>query len=186
MEIVNVRFETYLKGKRQPKGCRFKCFHNGIILIVNCFQFIKTKLQIKFHYSSSFLILFPKLMVVNIQDMKKVLGLDLGTNSIGWALVSSSFAKKEGAVNALGSRIIPMDQKEIGEFDSGNTISQTATRTAYRGVRRLYQRDNLRRERLHRVLNVLNFLPEHYKNEIDFENKLGQFKKEVKINSRKV
>ncbi len=116
---------------------------------------------------------------------KKILGLDLGTNSIGWALVTSNFEKKEGEINAIGSRIIPMDQKQMSEFENGNTVSQTAQRTEYRGVRRLYQRDNLRRERLHRVLNVLNFLPEHYKNEIDFENKLGQFKREVKINYRK-
>ena len=27
--------------------------------------------------------------------MKKILGLDLGTNSIGWALVKSDFEKKK-------------------------------------------------------------------------------------------
>jgi CRISPR-associated endonuclease Csn1 len=117
--------------------------------------------------------------------MKKVLGLDLGTNSIGWALIEQDFERKEGKIIDAGSRIIPMSQDILGKFDSGQSISQTAERTNYRGVRRLYQRDNLRRERLHRVLNILGFLPEHYKNEIDFDNKLGQFKKEIKINYRK-
>ena len=117
--------------------------------------------------------------------MKKILGLDLGTNSIGWAVVENDFKNKIGKIVNSGSRIIPMSQDILGKFDAGQSISQTADRTKYRGVRRLYQRDNLRRERLHRVLNILGFLPEHYKNEIDFEKKLGQFKSEVKLNYRK-
>ncbi len=40
--------------------------------------------------------------------MKKILGLDLGTNSIGWALIDQDFEKKEGQIDGLGSRIIPM------------------------------------------------------------------------------
>ena len=87
--------------------------------------------------------------------MKKILGLDLGTNSIGWAIIEQNFDTKEGNILGLGSRIIPMSQDILGKFDSGVSISQTADRTHARGVRRLYQRDNLRRERLHRVLNVL-------------------------------
>ena len=116
--------------------------------------------------------------------MKKILGLDLGTNSIGWALIESDFKSKTGNILGIGSRIIPMSQDILGKFESGNSVSQTAERTGYRGVRRLYQKDNLRRERLHRVLNILGFLPRHYAEAIDFEEKLGQFieGKEVKIN----
>lgn len=117
--------------------------------------------------------------------MKKILGLDLGTNSIGWALVNLDFDKKQGNIQGLNSRIIPMDQAQLSDFNQGNSISQTADRTSYRGIRRLYQRDNLRRDRLHRVLNILGFLPEHYKKEIDFEDHPGQFKNEVKLNYRK-
>lgn len=116
--------------------------------------------------------------------MKKILGLDLGTNSIGWSLIEHDFDKKEGKINGLGVRIIPMSADVLGKFDAGQSISHTAERTGYRGVRRLYQRDNLRRERLHRVLHILGFLPEHYAKNIDFEKRLGQFKegKEVKLN----
>lgn len=103
--------------------------------------------------------------------MKKILGLDLGTNSIGWALVDLEDKKILG----LGSRIIPMSQEVLGEFGKGNSISQTADRTKYRGIRRIRERFLLRRERLHRVLNILGFLPEHFANQIDFENRLGQF-----------
>ena len=113
---------------------------------------------------------------------KTILGLDLGTNSIGWALVKHNFEKKEGQIIGLNSRIIPMSQDVLNAFGDGQTRSQTAERTGYRGTRRLYQRDNLRRERLHRVLNVLGFLPKHYADSIDFEKRLGQFKKETKLN----
>ena len=110
--------------------------------------------------------------------MKKILGLDLGTNSIGWALTNNDFENKVGNIEGLGSRIIPMSQDVLGKFDSGVSISQTAERTKYRGTRRLVQRFLLRRERLHRVLNILDFLPQHYAEAIDFDKKFGQFKPE--------
>lgn len=111
--------------------------------------------------------------------IKNILGLDLGTNSIGWALIRQNFENKYGKILGMGSRIIPMDQKVLGEFGAGNSVSQTATRTDYRGVRRLRERFLLRRERLHRVLKVLNFLPEHYASQIDFEKRFGKFKEET-------
>ncbi|MBP1673114.1 MAG: csn1 [Bacteroidetes bacterium] len=98
--------------------------------------------------------------------MKNILGLDLGTNSIGWAVVSTNENDTPQKIECMGSRIIPMDAEEMGKFNSGNTISKTANRTAFRGVRRLKERSLLRRERLHRVLNILGFLPEHYAQEI--------------------
>lgn len=110
--------------------------------------------------------------------MKKILGLDLGTNSIGWALTNNDFDNKLGNIEGLGCRIIPMSQDVLGKFDSGVSISQTAERTKYRGTRRLVQRFLLRRERLHRVLNILDFLPKHYSEAIDFDIRFGQFKPE--------
>jgi CRISPR-associated endonuclease Csn1 len=107
--------------------------------------------------------------------MKKILGLDLGTNSIGWALIDKDAQKILG----MGSRIIPMGQDVLGNFDKGNSISQTAERTGFRGTRRLRERHLLRRERLHRVLHILGFLPEHYEKYIDFEKRLGQFVNET-------
>ncbi|MDP4210729.1 MAG: HNH endonuclease domain-containing protein [Bacteroidota bacterium] len=105
--------------------------------------------------------------------MKITLGLDLGTNSIGWALVNETDEKKE--ILGLGSRIIPMSQDILGEFDRGNSISQTAERTGFRGIRRLRERNLLRRERLLRILNILGFLPSHYSSSIDFDKNPGQF-----------
>lgn len=89
--------------------------------------------------------------------MKNIVGLDLGTNSIGWAVVNGS-VNDDGSeqlvkIQASGSRIIPMDAAMIGDFNKGNSISQTAERTRLRGVRRLSERYLLRRERLHRILD---------------------------------
>lgn len=110
---------------------------------------------------------------------KKILGLDLGSNSIGWALIKQDFENKTGEILGMGSRIIPMSQDILGEFGKGNSVSQTADRTAYRGVRRLRERFLLRRERLHRVLNIMGFLPQHYASQIDFEKRFGKFKEEL-------
>ncbi|MBI3717724.1 MAG: hypothetical protein HY252_03925 [Sphingobacteriales bacterium] len=110
---------------------------------------------------------------------KNILGLDLGTNSIGWALIEQNFEEKQGQILGMGSRVTPMSQDILGEFGKGNSVSQTAERTSYRSTRRLRERYLLRRERLHRVLNVLGFLPTHYAAEIDFEKRLGKFLNET-------
>lgn len=104
--------------------------------------------------------------------MKHILGLDLGTNSIGWAVINATTDEnthKEQliGINAAGSRIIPMDAAQLGDFNKGNTVSQTANRTQYRSTRRLHKRKKLRRERLHRVLQLLGFLPPHYAAQLD-------------------
>lgn len=113
--------------------------------------------------------------------MKKILGLDLGTNSIGWALIEIDHKNGVVKILGLGSRILPMDAGEINDFESSGKIkSVAAQRTEKRGSRRMNERFILRRDRLHLVLNLLNALPRHYKLEIDFTNlkgeKCGQFK----------
>lgn len=100
--------------------------------------------------------------------MAKIIGLDLGSNSIGWAVVDN----EKNKIEAAGSRIIPMDAGRLGDFEKGNSVSFTADRTKYRGMRRLHERFLLRRERLLRVLNILGFLPEHYASQI---SRYGKF-----------
>ena len=112
--------------------------------------------------------------------MKKILGLDLGTNSIGWAVVNADEVGRENettylkptSISAAGSRIIPMSADILGDFDKGNSVSQTAKRTSYRSIRRLHERNLQRRERLLRVLRLMDFLPEHFANQIDRNGKL--------------
>ena len=112
--------------------------------------------------------------------MKKILGLDLGTNSIGWAMVNadektredgSTYLKPYG-ISAAGSRIIPMSADILGDFEKGNSVSQTAERTRLRMARRLHERALLRRERLLRVLNLMCFLPKHFAEKI---SRYGKF-----------
>ena len=112
--------------------------------------------------------------------MKKILGLDLGTNSIGWAVVNadektredgSTYLKPYG-ISAAGSRIIPMSADILGDFEKGNPVSQTAERTRLRMARRLHERALLRRERLLRVLNLMCFLPKHFADKI---SRYGKF-----------
>ena len=107
--------------------------------------------------------------------MKRILGLDLGTNSIGWAVIEINHKEKTVKIIGLGSRILPMNAGEINDFESKGKIKSTAAqRTGYRGTRRLIERFKLRRDRLHLVLNLLNALPEHYKLEIEEFNKDGK------------
>lgn len=119
--------------------------------------------------------------------MKKILGLDLGTNSIGWAVVNEEQIEDISflsGIDGAGCRIIPMSADLMGDFEKGNGVSQTKERTGYRGIRRLRERFLLRRERMHRTLGIMGFLPKHYAESID---KFGKFNNgtEPKIEWRK-
>ena len=103
--------------------------------------------------------------------MKRILGLDLGTNSIGWAIINKSLDKEGNeslcGIESAGSRIIPMDATILGDFAKGNKVSQTQNRTKARSTRRMYERGHLRRERLHRVLAIMGYLPIGYLSQLD-------------------
>lgn len=111
--------------------------------------------------------------------MKNILGLDLGPSSIGWAVVNKdddgNGGETYGRIVAAGSRIIPMDAAELGDFEKGNKQSGTADRRRLRSIRRLFERVKLRRSRLNRVLRILGFLPAHYAAALD---RYGKFQSE--------
>ena len=107
--------------------------------------------------------------------MKRILGLDLGTNSIGWAVVEIDDIKRIVRIIALGSRIIPMGTAEISKYESGGKLkSSAADKTTDKRIRRNISRALLRRDRLHCVLNLLNMLPKHYKLDIEFVDEKGK------------
>ena len=62
--------------------------------------------------------------------MGHILGLDLGTNSIGWAVIDN----ERNTIIDAGSRIIPMDAATIGDYEKGNLKSAAATRTDFRST----------------------------------------------------
>lgn len=89
----------------------------------------------------------------------KVLGLDLGSASIGWALISEDQEKGSTEIIDLGCRIIPYEGTEGQEFEKGTGESANATRTAYRRARRNFDRYQLRREFLVKILVKHNMMP---------------------------
>ncbi|MEK9614019.1 MAG: type II CRISPR RNA-guided endonuclease Cas9 [Flavobacteriaceae bacterium] len=83
--------------------------------------------------------------------MKKILGLDIGTTSIGWALVNESENEKS-SIEKVGVRIIPLSADEENDFQKGKSITLNANRTSKRGMRRNLHRYKLRRKALLKVL----------------------------------
>ncbi|MCS6823346.1 MAG: type II CRISPR RNA-guided endonuclease Cas9 [Cytophagaceae bacterium] len=80
-------------------------------------------------------------------EQKKILGLDLGVTSIGWALIKEQNDKPTDIIG-MGVRIIPLDTDESDEFTKGNAISKNQERTQKRTARKGYYRYLLRRKAL--------------------------------------
>jgi CRISPR-associated endonuclease Csn1 len=93
--------------------------------------------------------------------MKKILGLDLGTTSIGWALVNES-ENENSSIIRTGVRVVPLSTDEENDFKKGNTITINADRTLKRGARRNLQRYKLRRDELIKVLKENSIIKEGY------------------------
>ncbi len=101
--------------------------------------------------------------------MSLTIGLNIGANSIGWAVVEDGEKKR---LVAAGSRVLPVGADKLNKFAQGESVSNTAERTELRKARRRRERFCLRRERLLRVLNHLGFIPSHYAKHLD---KYGKF-----------
>ena len=115
-------------------------------------------------------------------EVKKVLGLDIGTNSIGAAIINipkyiNDFGK-DGEIEWLGSRIIPVDGDYLQKFESGGQAeTKAAARRMKRGSRRLKHRYKLRRTRLIQVFKILGWINENFPLDDSKE-----FKKQININ----
>ncbi len=91
--------------------------------------------------------------------MKKVLGLDIGTTSIGWAFVNEAESEDEkSSIVKLGVRIVPITTDEENDFQKGKSISMNADRTLKRGARRNLDRYQMRREALINILKENNII----------------------------
>lgn len=95
--------------------------------------------------------------------MKRVLGLDLGSSSIGWAVIeehskevlSDTEPVEKDKIIAIGSRIIPLTTDESTQFSKGQALTKNADRTAKRTQRKGYDRYQLRRALLLEKLSWL-------------------------------
>ncbi|WP_026705784.1 type II CRISPR RNA-guided endonuclease Cas9 [Flavobacterium soli] len=95
--------------------------------------------------------------------MKKILGLDLGTNSIGWAFINEAENENEASsIINTGVRIVPLTTDEEADFKKGNTISINADRTLKRGARRGLQRFKQRRDALLKIFTEIKFIPNDF------------------------
>lgn len=91
--------------------------------------------------------------------MKKILGLDLGTNSIGWALVHEAETSQEkSSIIKLGVRVNPLTVDEQKNFEAGKSIPTNASRTLKRSMRRNLQRYKLRRDYLIKCLKEYGWI----------------------------
>lgn len=90
--------------------------------------------------------------------IKKILGLDLGTTSIGWAYVLEDEDFQKSEIKQIGVRVNPLTTDEQTNFEKGKPISVNADRTLKRGMRRNLDRYQLRRKNLIEVLTKANFI----------------------------
>jgi CRISPR-associated endonuclease Csn1 len=89
--------------------------------------------------------------------MSYSLGLDIGTNSIGFAVLKNSGNTK--TIEKLGVRIVPSDPNFHGKFEQGQTASKNYDRRLNRAARRNNQRFKARRNRLYNKLKELGMFP---------------------------
>lgn len=91
--------------------------------------------------------------------MRKILGLDLGTNSIGWALIEVDENNIPIRIIAIGSRIIPMSPNDRDEFQRGLSITKNQSRTVSRTQRKGYDRKQLKKSDLKKILVKYDIFP---------------------------
>ena len=93
-----------------------------------------------------------------MKESKKVLGIDLGTNSIGWAIMSyPDNEKKDESVRLDDAGVVLFDEGVI--IEKGNEKSKAAERTKYRSARRLHFRRKLRKYETLKVLAKNGMVP---------------------------
>ncbi|MCO5267944.1 MAG: type II CRISPR RNA-guided endonuclease Cas9 [Brumimicrobium sp.] len=83
---------------------------------------------------------------------KKILGLDLGTTSIGWAYIIEGEKSENSSIEQIGVRVNPLTVDEQNDFEKGKPLSTNANRTLKRGARRNLDRYQDRRKNLIQIL----------------------------------
>lgn len=90
--------------------------------------------------------------------MKEILGLDLGTTSIGFAHIKESDDLSSSSIEKIGVRVNPLTTDEQTNFEKGKPITINADRTLKRGARRTLDRYQLRRSNLIDALAKANII----------------------------
>ncbi len=87
--------------------------------------------------------------------MAKILGLDLGTNSIGWAIVD----KENNSFSLIDKGVRIFSEGVNIEAKTNSESSKAAKRTEYRSARKLKYRRKIRKIELLKVLSDNSFCP---------------------------
>lgn len=91
--------------------------------------------------------------------MKHILGLDLGTTSIGWALVNEAEHEfEQSSIIKLGVRVNPLSTDESSKYEEGKAIATNQARREKRCARRNLQRYKQRRSTLLSILKKHGFI----------------------------
>ncbi len=91
--------------------------------------------------------------------MKKVLGLDLGVSSVGWALVNQAENSEEkSSIIKAGVRIVPLGPNEADNFEKGKPCETNVARRMSRSMRRNLQRYKLRKSNLKQILKEAGWI----------------------------
>lgn len=101
---------------------------------------------------------------------RNILGLDLGTTSIGFAKVIEDEDYQNSAVELIGVRVNPLTTDEQTNFEKGRPVSVNADRTLKRGMRRNLDRYQLRRHHLIEVLKANHIITANTKLAEDGKN----------------
>jgi CRISPR-associated endonuclease Csn1 len=105
----------------------------------------------------------------------KILGLDLGTNSIGWAVVDKD--SSEFTLLQKGVRIF----QEGVKIEKGKESSKAAERTKYRSARKLKYRRKLRKINVLKVLVKYQYCPEIPAQELDLWRYKGIYPRNIEF-----
>jgi CRISPR-associated endonuclease Csn1 len=101
---------------------------------------------------------------------KRILGLDLGTNSIGWAVVDDQgngkfqLAQRDDGFKLRGVHIF---QEAVNKDSKGSESSKAAQRTSFRSARRIKYRRKLRKIETLKVLSEFGYCPALEKKELN-------------------
>jgi len=113
------------------------------------------------YFCQVFRFLFPLLYYrFRIHMTRRILGLDLGPNSIGWALVDLDDSNSDNSsLVDMGVRVFP---EGVDNFDSAKEVSRNEDRRMARGMRRQTKRRVRRKRRLQDALISLGMFPEDF------------------------
>ncbi|WP_443939640.1 type II CRISPR RNA-guided endonuclease Cas9 [Pedobacter sp. MW01-1-1] len=89
---------------------------------------------------------------------KHILGLDLGTTSIGFAHIIEGNSLEGSSIQKIGVRVNPLTTDEQTNFEKGKPVSVNADRTLKRGARRNLDRYQDRRSNLIDALAKANII----------------------------